>query len=208
MTKTIYLVDPETRVYVGPAPHPLDPVESERTGKPVYAALNPALATEVAPPRIPAGKRAVLVDLSWVLEDMPAAPAPVPAPPPVAPAPPPTPPRELTFEERLAALRGLVQDYMDAMAHAWGYDDIKTAVTYAEEPAVAKFQAEGRALRAWRSLVWASCYELLARVQAGETEEPTAESLPGLLPRLVPPEAEVAPKTAAPADDGQTEAAH
>lgn len=67
----------------------------------------------------------------------------------------------------IAAITATVQAHMDAAAQAMGYDDIKTAVTYADEPAVPRFQAEGQALRAWRSLVWAKCYQLLDEVQAG-----------------------------------------
>lgn len=198
MTKTIYLIDPDTRVLLGSSPHPLDPVETEREGKPVHALLNPALATDVAPPPVPAGMRAVLVDRSWVLEELPPTPQPAAAPEPPAP----TPPREPSFEERLAALRDRVQAHLDATARACGYDDMKTAVTYAEEPAVPKFQNEGRALRAWRSLVWDACYALLARVQAGEAEEPTPEALADLLPRLIVPPLEqpaASAATAAPA---------
>jgi hypothetical protein len=47
-----------------------------------------------------------------------------------------------------------VQAHLDTFAQSWGYDDIFTACTYAEEPTVPRFQAEGRALRAWRSQVW------------------------------------------------------
>lgn len=200
MTQTIYLIDPDTRVLIGSSPHPLDPVETERTGKPVYALLNPSLATDVIPPRVPAGMRAVLVDRSWTLEPIPApAPSPEPTPAP-APAPPAT-PAPPTFEERLAALRNVVQQYMDGIARAYGYDDMRTAVTYAEEPAVAKFQLEGRALRAWRSEVWQACYDLLERVQAGQAPEPTAEQLADLLPRFTAPASvtEPAPAPAAPA---------
>lgn len=192
MTKTIYLIDPETHVLIGSSPHPLDPVETERTGKPVYALLNSAVATEAVPPRVPVGMRAVLVDRDWVLEPIPA-PAPPPAPA-AAPKPAPTPePVEPSFDERLAALRAHVQDYMDAIARSYGYDDIRTAVTYAEEPSVPKFQAEGRALRAWRSAVWQACYELLERVQAGAAPEPGLEHLADLLPRFAMPEPVPAP---------------
>ncbi len=80
-----------------------------------------------------------------------------------------------------------VQKHMDALAVAAGYDDIKTAVTYAEEPAVTKFQQEGQAFRAWRSLCWAYCYEQLAAVQANQRPQPTVEELLGELPTLLLP---------------------
>ena len=90
-------------------------------------------------------------------------------------------------EEIEAEKAAIVQAHMDAAARALRYDDMKTAVTYAEEPAVPKFQAEGRALRAWRSLVWEECYAILAEVTSGECDIPTDEELIAALPRLVLP---------------------
>jgi len=181
MTKIIYLLDPDTGALLGESIHPLDPVKSERAGKPVYALLNPSLATGKAPPPIPAGMEAVMLSGEWLTRPIPRPPVPDA---PVTQAEPPedAAPTRPSFDERQAALRGLVQEYLDSMARALGYDDIKTAVTYAEEPSVPKFQSEGRALRAWRSQVWAACYALLDRVRSGDAEEPTPESLAGLLP--------------------------
>jgi hypothetical protein len=93
-----------------------------------------------------------------------------------------------TFDERAKALQDAVQEHMDAAARARGYDDVATAVTYAEEPAVPKFQAEGQAFRAWRSKVWAFCYWLLAEVAAGRALEPTPAALFAVLPTLELPE--------------------
>ena len=105
-----------------------------------------------------------------------------PAHPPVeAPAPAPT------VAERIATLAVRVQAALDAAAQALGYDDIKTAVTYADEPAVAKFEAEGKALRAWRSLVWAKCYEVLGQWQAGQVAEPSGAELIAMLPAFEAP---------------------
>ena len=77
------------------------------------------------------------------------------------------PPAPLTPAQLAALYTQAVQAMLDDKARAFGYDDIKSAVTYAEEPAVPKFQAEGRAFRAWRSVVWAACYEFQAAVLAG-----------------------------------------
>lgn len=96
----------------------------------------------------------------------------------LADAPAPTP------EQIVAAIADAVQAHMDAAAKAAGYDDVKSAVTYAEEPAVPRFQQEGRAFRAWRSLVWAKCYELLDAVQAGTRPPMTAEQVIAELPAL------------------------
>ena len=84
-------------------------------------------------------------------------------------------------------LTASVQAHMDDQAHALNYDDIKTAVTYADEPAVPKFQAEGLVFREWRSLCWAHCYAAMAAVHLGERAIPTAEELIAELPPLVFP---------------------
>lgn len=90
-----------------------------------------------------------------------------------------------TPEKIIETMRTAIQAHMDAAAQGYGYDDIKAAVTYADEPAVPKFQAEGRAFRAWRSLVWAHAYEVLDAVQVGAREQPTADELLAELPELV-----------------------
>lgn len=87
-----------------------------------------------------------------------------------------------------AAKVALVQKHMDDAARDLRYDDIKTACTYADEPTVPKFQAEGQAFRAWRSEVWATCYAILDEVKAGMREIPTDEELIAALPVLALPE--------------------
>ena len=83
-----------------------------------------------------------------------------------------------------ARLITAVQRFMDAKAQEHGYDDIFTAVTYAEESTVAQFQAEGKAFRQWRSAVWAFCYAYLDEVTAGTKPVPTEAELIALLPAL------------------------
>ena len=85
--------------------------------------------------------------------------------------PPPTP------EQIMRRLQARVQLWLDEQARALGYDDIKSAVSYAEEPAVPQFQQEGRALRRLRSLAWARCYEILDAAQAGQRSIPTEAEL-------------------------------
>ena len=82
-----------------------------------------------------------------------------------------------TAEQIAKRLEARVQFWLDEQARALGYDDIKSAVTYADEPAVPKFQQEGQALRRLRSLVWARCYEILNAVQTGQRSIPTEEEL-------------------------------
>jgi hypothetical protein len=98
-----------------------------------------------------------------------------------------TAPATPTAEQREAAAGAAIQAHLDAQAVAMGYESIATAVTYAEEPAVPRFQIEGQALRAWRSLVWATGYQLLAEVKAGARTEPTEPELLALMPVFVPP---------------------
>lgn len=96
----------------------------------------------------------------------------------------PPPPPAPTPEQIRAALTDAVDAHLNAAAQALGYDDIRAAVTYADEPIIPKFQAEGRAFRAWRSLVWAHCYQVLDDVQAGRRAIPTAADLIAELPAL------------------------
>lgn len=91
--------------------------------------------------------------------------------------------------ERAAVLsvvdyQATIQRHMDEAARAAGYDDIKAAVTYADEPAVPRFQAEGQAFRTWRSLCWAYGYEQLAAVEAGTRPQPTVAQFLAELPPL------------------------
>ena len=85
--------------------------------------------------------------------------------------PPPTP------EQIMQRLEARVQLWLDEQARALGYDDIKSAVSYAEEPAVPQFQREGQALRRLRSLAWARFYEVRDKVKAGQLPIPTEEEL-------------------------------
>lgn len=82
------------------------------------------------------------------------------------------------------SLVAAVQNHLDSAARNAGYDDIKSAVTYADEPAVPKFQAEGQAFRAWRSLTWAACYAILGDVLDNKRIVPAVEELLAELPGL------------------------
>ena len=95
-------------------------------------------------------------------------------------------PPEPTPDDLKNALIEAVQAHLDAGAQALGYDDIKTAATYAGEPAVPRFQQEGAALRAWRSLCWDYCQSVMDAVTAGDRAIPTETELLQELPVLVP----------------------
>ena len=87
-----------------------------------------------------------------------------------------------TSDQIISALTSAVQSHLETTAQTLGYDDLKTAVGYADEPAVVKFQEEGKALRAWRSLVWASCIATMQLVEEGQVPVPTAAALIASLP--------------------------
>lgn len=135
--------------------------------------LVPAFSTDLTPPDPIEGKIIVFSEEAWHYVD-----EAVEAPP-VVEAP--------TQEMVIAAYSAAVQSHLDAAARSAGYDNINTAVSYAEEPAVVKFQVEGAAFRVWRSLCWAYCYAQLAAVEAQEREQPTIEALIAELPSLVLP---------------------
>lgn len=181
-TKTVYSFGPD-RIYMGPVvldESDLSPADDDEVW------LIPGNCLETSPPPAAVGKRYfAAINGMWIEEDAPLPEvvpnSPMPDPPVEAPTPAPE-PREATREERAAALRNEVQKYLDMTAAAYGYDDIRTAVTYADEPAVPRFQAEGRAFRAWRSLVWDFCYSLQDKVAAALADEPTLEQLLPMLP--------------------------
>ncbi|MDD2977910.1 hypothetical protein [Aquabacterium sp.] len=89
-----------------------------------------------------------------------------------------------TPEQMIATIAAAVQSHMDLVAKVAGYDDIMSAVTYADEPVVPKFQQDGIAFRAWRSLVWEKCYAILAQTKSGEIEPMSAEQVIAELPPL------------------------
>ena len=81
-------------------------------------------------------------------------------------------------------LTDAVQHVLDAKAQELNYDNCLSVCSYIDT-GVPKFDAEGKAFRAWRSQVWAKGYEILAQVQEGKREIPTEEELIAELPELV-----------------------
>lgn len=97
-------------------------------------------------------------------------------------------PRVIPFTEAAALLSRYIQLQLDAAAQAAGYDDIRSAVSYADEPAVAKFQEEGQAFRAWRSKVWEACYQWMNSAAGDVSQLPKQTEVMALLPALVLPQ--------------------
>lgn len=140
--------------------------------------LTPAFATAIPPPSAPAGAVAVFnrSKSRWSVELV-AAPAAAPAPP-IA-----------TFQDKVLAWRVAVTAYANMVAVASDFESMNEAVTYAEEPAVPKFQMQGEALRAWRSLLWQAFDALVTDISGNVATEPTDEvDLRSRLPVYVPPD--------------------
>lgn len=103
--------------------------------------------------------------------------------------------RARRFEQLVKQYDGHVQERIDVVAQSFGYGDpnrpavspILHAITYADEPAVPKFQAEGRLLRAWRSRYWAATWPILEAVRAGERPVPEPVDLLAELDVAAPP---------------------
>lgn len=186
----VFFFDPSTRLFAGcteadPSPREpgrfLIPAFATTSPLPQSVALTPVAGSREMTATMPEGKQLWFNSGdAWELIDLPQAPSETGSPSNPQPV-------EPTFEERLKALQDGVQLHLDAIARAYGYDSIASGVSYAEEPAVRKFQLEGQALRAWRSLVWAYCYQTLDAVQVGLSNEPTLATLIEALPVFVPP---------------------
>lgn len=95
---------------------------------------------------------------------------------------------EMSEEQKRAQIQkqltDAVQHVLDSKAQELLYDNCLSVCSYIDT-GVAKFDAEGRAFRAWRSAVWAKGYEILAQVQAGQRAIPTESELISELPKLV-----------------------
>lgn len=109
----------------------------------------------------------------------------------------PIPPVDPSEAEKIALIKrydGYVQKRLDDAARAFGYGDpnkpeispILHVISYADEPAVVKFQAEGRLFRACRSLTWAKSAVILQAVEVGERLVPSETDLLAELDAEVP----------------------
>lgn len=98
--------------------------------------------------------------------------------------PPPEPTQEEIQAQIQRQLTDAVQRVLDTKAQELNYDNCLSVCSYIDT-GVSKFDAEGKAFRAWRSAVWAKGYEILAQVQAGQRAIPTEAELLSELPQLV-----------------------
>lgn len=84
----------------------------------------------------------------------------------------------------IAELESAVNAHMDASARARGYDDHRSAISYATSTN-ATWAHEGAAFGAWRDAVWDYCITLEVGVKSGNTATPSADQLIAALPALV-----------------------
>jgi hypothetical protein len=90
---------------------------------------------------------------------------------------------ERTQTRQQVALTAAIRAYIDAPAKAWDYDDAKSAVGYVGD-AYAPFDAEGQAIKAFRSECWRVAGIVRSAVLAGERTMPTVEEMLALLPSV------------------------
>lgn len=77
-----------------------------------------------------------------------------------------------------------VQQWLDDLAKRHGYDSIMTAVSYANEYSIPRFQEQGAAFRHLRSLVWDHCYATLDAVKRGEQPMPDIDQFIAGMPMV------------------------
>lgn len=87
-----------------------------------------------------------------------------------------------TLAERAAAMLVRIDEHLNEPARAKGYDDIRSAALRAGYPG--PFHDEGVAFATWMDATYATCYQLIAQVQAGTLAEPSFDELLAMLPVL------------------------
>lgn len=91
----------------------------------------------------------------------------------------------ISVETILAEMEIGLQNHLDSVAKGFGYDNIMSAISYADEPSVPKFQREGMAFRKWRSLFWVAANQHKSSVLEGDIQPPaTIDDLIEILPKF------------------------
>ncbi|WP_434619168.1 hypothetical protein [Azospirillum sp. B2RO_4] len=86
-----------------------------------------------------------------------------------------------------AQVAAAVQRHLDAAVSERNYASAAAAVSYVGDPNP-RWDAEGRAVLAWRSAVWTACFAALDAVLAGKRPPLTPKEMVAELPPLVWPE--------------------
>ena len=92
-----------------------------------------------------------------------------------------------TLEEQQAMFLAAIDEYMDAFARSRGYDDMRSAASWAgdEDPI---FGIEGDYAKQMRSRIYRQSYAILGDVLSGKRPMPTIEEVLAELPTLEWPE--------------------
>lgn len=85
----------------------------------------------------------------------------------------------LTAEEYFKAA---VNQHLEDTAHSFGYEDMKSARSYAGEDN--PFQAQSKQFIRWSAGVWGYCFVEIGKLNAGEREFITAEDFINELPKF------------------------
>jgi len=88
-----------------------------------------------------------------------------------------------TPEQTTKRLELVLDNYLDEVAKSYGYESIKTMVTYPTSTNP-KFAAEGQAAIEFRDAVYTKGIELIADVQADKISIPTESELLALMPKF------------------------
>lgn len=94
---------------------------------------------------------------------------------------------ELSMQRQLDDYSRAIQAHLDATARERQYDSIHTLIGYRGDPNP-EFAAEAEAGFVWRSAVWTYANAELAKVMAGQREQPTVEDFIAELPAMVWPD--------------------
>lgn len=201
----IYLYDEVTGEFLGADTTEIDFLKSQKEGRNVY--LMPPNSTTIAPPNTSEKEIAVWEGDVWVVkedhrkkldedsgtpywlegdtwETPPRYMTEIGTLPEGAMLEPPEPTQEEIAQQLQQEFTNLIQTFLDSKAQELNYDSCLSVCSYIDT-GVPKFDAEGKAFRAWRSAVWAKGYEILAQVQSGERGIPTQEELFAELPELI-----------------------
>ena len=98
----------------------------------------------------------------------------------------PIPPEEIAAATK-KAVADAVQRHLDTVVAERSYSSAAAAVSYVGDPNP-QWDAEARAVLAWRSAVWTACFVALDDVLAGRREPLTPDEMVAELPPLVWPE--------------------
>ena len=87
-------------------------------------------------------------------------------------------------DDQISSLGAAVERHLNAVARSYEFKGIDDAITYVDEPSVPKFQEQGRAFRAWRSVVRAAWLD----IRTGGGVLPSELALISALPQFSMPD--------------------